>query len=101
MNYLHTNQNIAHRDLKPANILVTDEDKVYLIDFNVSRNFSKQNLMTPTGEPEFNAPEMLKGNKLGTYDEKVDIWGLGLTVYIMLSGGTSPFYHQNLNKMIE
>jgi serine/threonine protein kinase len=57
--------------------------------------------MTPTGEPEFNAPEMLKNNKLGTYDEKVDIWGLGICVYMMLSGGISPFYHSNLNKMIE
>ena len=57
--------------------------------------------MTPTGELEFNAPEMLKEEKLSTYDEKVDVWGLGVCMYMMLNGGKSPFYNENLAKMIK
>ena len=86
--------------MKPANIIITEDNKAYLIDFNVSRNYKNQNLMTPTGEPEFNAPEMLKEEKLSTYDEKVDVWGLGVCMYMMLNGGKSPFYDENLAKMI-
>ena len=57
--------------------------------------------MTPTGEPEFNAPEMLKSEKLGVYDERVDIWGLGVCLYMMLSGGMNPFFNENIPKMVE
>ena len=36
--YLHSNK-IAHRDLKPQNIIVTQDNKVKVIDFNISKRF--------------------------------------------------------------
>ena len=36
--YLHSNK-IAHRDLKPQNIIVTQDNKVKVIDFNISKWF--------------------------------------------------------------
>ena len=36
--YLHSNK-IAHRDLKPQNIIVTQDSKVKVIDFNISKRF--------------------------------------------------------------
>ena len=49
-------------------------------------------MRTQTGEPEFNAPEMLSGFR-NNYDQTVDIWGLGVCFYILLAKGKSPFYH--------
>ena len=34
--YMHS-QGVAHRDIKPQNILVTNDCKVYVVDFNVSQ----------------------------------------------------------------
>ena len=28
---------VTHRDIKPDNLLVTEDDRVFIIDFNVSR----------------------------------------------------------------
>ena len=30
-------QGVTHRDIKPDNLLVTEDGKVFIIDFNVSR----------------------------------------------------------------
>lgn len=32
---------IIHRDIKPENILITDDDKLYLIDFDATREYSE------------------------------------------------------------
>ena len=37
--YLHKN-NIAHRDIKPSNLIIDKNDKLHLLDFNVSRDYS-------------------------------------------------------------
>ena len=44
------------------------------------------------GTLEYIAPEMYQG---GTYDEKADIWALGILLYEMLHG-TSPFKGRSL-----
>jgi serine/threonine protein kinase len=49
-------------------------------------------MLTLTGTPYYRAPEMFEG---GGYDELVDMWALGVTVYKLMSGVT-PFeseYH--------
>ena len=59
--YLHENH-IAHRDIKPANLLVTRNDAVYIMDFNVSKKNSRPGeifrMMTKTGTVAFSAPEI-------------------------------------------
>ena len=74
-----------HRDLKPANILISTEKQIKLIDFNVSRRFNGLNakLMTKTGDPIYNAPEMLTDAQ---YTEQIDIWSIGLIFYELATG---------------
>ena len=50
------------------------------IEENKNSDFS---MRTMTGLKEYMAPEMLAGKK---YNEKVDIWGIGLLLYLMLTG---------------
>lgn len=109
LEYLHKNK-IVHRDLKPANVLISDQLVVKLSDFGTARILDCQdqhiikmleerqkvetNMMRPddrknsfVGTSEYMAPEMLDSD---TPTPMVDIWGLGLLVFEMLSGYT-PF----------
>jgi len=38
--HLHK-EGVCHRDIKPANILITDDQKVYICDFNVAKDFDQ------------------------------------------------------------
>lgn len=77
---------IVHRDLKPENILFNSkkEDSVLkIIDFGTSRHFVKNVQMGERiGSVYYMAPEVITGN----YDEKCDIWSLGVILFILLSG---------------
>ena len=50
-------------------------------------------LKTPVGSAEFMAPEVVETFMGGafSYDKKCDLWSLGVTLYMMLSGHP-PFY---------
>mmetsp|Transcript_59991 Transcript_59991/g.193128 ORF Transcript_59991/g.193128 Transcript_59991/m.193128 type:complete len:556 (-) Transcript_59991:194-1861(-) len=91
INYLHQNH-IMHRDLKPENwLLATREDvgksPLKLIDFGISRRFEPGvPARTKAGTPNYVAPEVLAGR----YDEKSDVWSLGVIAYILLAGSL-PF----------
>lgn len=85
---------MAHRDIKPQNLVVTDDAKVILLDFNVSSQKQKEQenfkMMTKTGTVAFSAPEIFTQK---FYNEKVDIWSAGVVLYMMLSG-CQPFYSE-------
>ena len=86
VNYLHKH-NIWHRDIKPDNILVVDNDekdpKVVLADFGFARKFDDADLSNEfLGTPEFTAPEIFQ---MEEYTNKVDIWSLGVSLFIMLA----------------
>jgi Protein kinase domain len=82
--YLHS-QNIVHRDLKPDNIFLTDEGRVKLMDFGISRG-EAFTVATAThqglGTPAYMSPEQVEGR----FEEASDQYSLGCVVYEWLVG---------------
>ena len=82
--YCHQ-KNICHRDLKPENILLDSKNNnsIKVIDFGTSQKFDPARKMTQTyGTAYYIAPEVLQSE----YNEKCDVWSVGVILYILLSG---------------
>jgi len=109
INYLHKKE-LCHRDIKAENFLFLDNSDdltLKLIDFGLSTKFAVENthfaknkiddnffpqskskkFHSKVGTSYYIAPEVLDGN----YDEKCDIWGVGVLLYIILVG-YPPFF---------
>lgn len=91
--YLHE-QGITHRDLKPENVLLFSEKNetvIKITDFGLSKVVGEQSLMkTLCGTPSYLAPEVLLTAGTGGYSKAVDLWSLGVILFICL-GGYPPF----------
>jgi serine/threonine protein kinase len=83
--YLHRN-GVWHRDLKPENILVLNSDatSVVIADFGLSVRPTTPTLCEDfCGTWEYSAPELVLRE---SYSEKVDMWALGITMFVCLTG---------------
>uniref|UniRef100_F7CEU5 non-specific serine/threonine protein kinase n=1 Tax=Monodelphis domestica TaxID=13616 RepID=F7CEU5_MONDO len=90
LEYLH-DHHVLHLDIKPDNLLLAQDNALKIVDFGSAQPYSPQALQPlghRTGTLEYMAPEMVKGEPIGS---ATDIWGVGVLTYIMLSG-RSPFY---------
>ncbi|KAI0515820.1 hypothetical protein KFK09_008488 [Dendrobium nobile] len=89
---------IAHRDIKPENILFDSNGRLLLADFGCAALFEKgaRSLKGKVGTPAYAAPEVMVGE---TYDEKVDVWSVGVVLYFML-GWTLPFNGENVEEIV-
>eukprot|EP00745_Piridium_sociabile_P035817 TRINITY_DN63124_c1_g1_i2.p1 TRINITY_DN63124_c1_g1~~TRINITY_DN63124_c1_g1_i2.p1 ORF type:complete len:346 (+),score=37.12 TRINITY_DN63124_c1_g1_i2:156-1193(+) len=80
---LHS-KHLVHRDIKSANILVSQDGRAYLSDFGVSKLLSPgERAYAISGSPLWMAPEVV--TQCG-YDEKADIWSLGITAMELAKG---------------
>ncbi|KNC47295.1 CAMK protein kinase [Thecamonas trahens ATCC 50062] len=86
---------IVHRDLKPENVLIATSNSldIKISDFGLSRIVSDSSFMgTLCGTLAYTAPEVFEQGSCG-YTSAVDIWSLGVILYVMLSG-YMPFSEQ-------
>mmetsp|Transcript_11867 Transcript_11867/g.27644 ORF Transcript_11867/g.27644 Transcript_11867/m.27644 type:complete len:458 (+) Transcript_11867:50-1423(+) len=80
---------VVHRDIKPDNFLVNAGCKLKLGDFGLSAVMQSGSALTEVyGTAPFMSPEMLKD---GRYDEKTDIWSVGVFMYVLIYG-QFPYY---------
>lgn len=98
--YLH-NQGITHRDLKPENVLLSSEKNetvIKITDFGLSKVVGEQSLMkTLCGTPSYLAPEVLVNCGTGGYSKAVDLWSLGVILFICLAG--YPPFSEEISKV--
>ncbi|KJE88458.1 serine/threonine-protein kinase 24 [Capsaspora owczarzaki ATCC 30864] len=88
LNYLHQGKKI-HRDIKGHNVLLTEDGQVRVADFGSASMADPAN--TFIGTPYWMAPELIMAMETGTYENKIDIWSLGITC-IELADRRPPLY---------
>jgi eukaryotic-like serine/threonine-protein kinase len=91
---------VIHRDLKPANVMITEGDKVKILDFGLAKALSDEtqsvdSSQSPTlteamtrpgvilGTAAYMSPEQAKGKVV---DKRADIWAFGCILYECLTG---------------
>jgi aurora kinase len=90
LKYLHK-KHVMHRDIKPENILVGIHGEIKISDFGWSVHAPNNRRNTMCGTLDYLPPEMLKpGSAENYYNEKVDLWSLGVLTYEFLVG-EAPF----------
>ena len=100
ISYLHQNQ-ICHRDLKPENIMFSKENdlnSIKIIDFGLSlQNFDSLFNSDYCGTLIYMAPEQIERK---SYYLSVDIWSIGILMFMLLHKGKHPFYDEKDTKAI-
>lgn len=93
---------MVHRDIKPENIMVDNNGKVKIIDFDVARTI-KENADRDTvimGTIGYAAPEQFG---IAQSDERADIYAIGVLLNVVLTGEhpSKNMYGGKLRRVIE
>jgi tRNA A-37 threonylcarbamoyl transferase component Bud32 len=90
---------VVHRDLKPSNLMLTDDNRVILIDFGsacvqlAASDLSRSDLCT--GTPYYVCPEQIDNRDP---DSRGDLYSLGVVLFEMLVGAL-PYTGNNLTEL--
>ena len=91
----HMDQPLVHRDISPDNILIQGgggRNVTKLTDFGLADYAAAARCPEPCGKWLFMAPEVVKGggwdsrSAAGSVDHRADIYSLGVTLYLCLTG---------------
>ena len=93
---------IIHRDIKPENILFSEENDIKslkIIDLGVCKTLTYGQMANePIGTNGYISPEIYLHKE---YSFKIDIWSLGVILYLLITQGMLPFDHEDMdNKVI-
>jgi hypothetical protein len=84
LQYMHTKEPpVVHRDFAPDNLMVGDDGKLFLMDFDVARRLESQTATrTVVGKHNYMPPEQFRGSAT----TQSDIYALGCTLHWLLTG---------------
>jgi calcium-dependent protein kinase len=97
INYCHTN-GVVHRDIRPENVIVDSKLDLKIIDWTTARYFERSQLMSVVKgvSSYYLSPDVISG----VYDEKCDIWSLGVILYVIICG-YPPFSGSSTEEIIQ
>lgn len=95
--HMHANK-VVHRAICVENIMFGDKErtKIKVISFASSTRLNNGSLTEKFGSPLYMAPEIFSG----AYNEKCDIWSIGVAIYSMLMG-SQPFQGETYGEIIK
>lgn len=101
LEYMHS-KGMLHLDIKPSNIMRGIDGKCYLIDFGLSKQFTKDGKPEETtsiglGTPGYAPIEQSGYRQEGTFPATLDVYALGATLFKMVTGHRPPLASEILN----